>query len=242
MRSPAGPYRASKIASGISREGYASLMRAGRALLVLVLMVASAGCQPAGPTAKQKPVTLQSIALQPGDVAGLQPCGASGDVEAVLQDEKSTNPYAYDVNSTEWAQWKRQGASDAYFAAYGRTAADCDALSPAGTGAPSGGLVISLIVKFKSDSKAEWTYGAASALLGFGPRDIEFIKLVGGIITTGSDTGLGPRSVIGSGSVPGTTFYFAFWQNKAFDSYVYAYDLASDLAQGAADDVNRRIR
>ena len=217
-------------------------MQSGRALLGLVLVLLSAGCQPNALSAREKPLTLQSIALQPGDVAGLQRCRASGDVESVLQDEKSNNPEAYDLNATEWEQWKRQGASDAYFAAYGRTAADCAALSPAGTGAPSGGLVISLIVGFKSDSIAARTYGAGSALLGFGPRDIEFIKLVGGSVTTGPGTGLGIRSVIGSGSVPGSTFYFAFWQNKVFDSYVYAYDLASDLARGAADNVNRRIR
>jgi hypothetical protein len=217
-------------------------MRKGGALLGLVLVVATAGCQVGAPTAKDKPASLQSIALQPGDVAGMQRCGTSGDVASVLQDEKANNPVAYELNATEWEQWRQRGASDAYFAAYGRTVADCAALSPAGTGAPAGGLVISLIVKFKSDSIAARTYGVDAALLGLGPRDIEFIKLVGGSITTGSDTGLGPLSVIGSGSVPGTTFYFAFWQNKVFNSYVYAYDLASDVAQGAADDVNRRIR
>ena len=156
-------------------------------------------------------------------------------------DEKSNNPMAYDLNATEWEQWKSLGASDAYFAVYGRFASDCDALSASSTGAPSGGLMAALIVKFKREAIAARTYGTDSTLLGFGPRDIAFIKLVGGSVTTGSDTGLGPRSVIGSGSVAGSTYYFAFWQNKVFESFLGAYDVASADARGAANNVNQRI-
>jgi hypothetical protein len=199
------------------------------------------GCQPTGLTAKEKPVTAQSIAPQPGDVSGLQRCGLSGNMEALLRDEKSNNPMAYDLNATEWEQWKRLGASDAYFAVYGRFASDCAALSVSGSGAPSGGLITALIVKFKSEAIAARIYGSNSTLLGFGPKDIAFIKLVGGSVTTGSDTGLGPRSVIGSGSAAGATYYFAFWQNKVFESFVGAYDVASADARGAANSVNQRI-
>jgi hypothetical protein len=201
-----------------------------------------AACQPADLAAKGKPATVESVALQPGDVSGLRRCSGSGDVEAVLRDEKSNDPAAYDLNATEWEQWKRQGASDAYFAIYGRTATDCAALSASSTGAPTGGLMAGLIVKFKSEAIAAQTYDASSTLLGFGPRDIAFIQLVGGTVVTGPDTGLGPRSVIGSGTVEGTTYYFAFWQNKAFDSFLAAYDLASADALGAATNVNHRIR
>jgi hypothetical protein len=215
-------------------------MQMGRVVLVLAVALAAVGCDP--PLAKAKPVTVESIALQPGDVSGLERCSGSGDLEAVLRDQKSNNPTAYDLNATEWEQWRRQGASDAYFAVYGRTAGDCEALSAAGTGAPSGGLMVALVVKFKSEAIAAQTYEANSTLLGFGPKDIAFIKLVGGSVMTGSDTGLGPRSVIGIGAVSGNTYYFAFWQNKVFDSFLVAYDLASADARGAANDVNQRIR
>ena len=214
----------------------------GRALVGLVAILMAVGCQPPALTARDKPVTVQSIAPQPGDVSGLQRCTESGDVDEVLRDEKSKNPMAYDLNATEWEQWKTRGAFDAYFAVYGRTASDCAALSVSGTGAPTGGLIAALIVKFKSEAIAARNYGADSTLFGFGPRDIAFIKLVGGSVTTGSDTGLGPRSVIGSGSVAGSTYYFAFWQNKTFDSYLGAYDVASADARGAANSVNQRIR
>ena len=219
-----------------------TVVRLGRAVLGLVLLLSVVGCQPPGLKAKDKPVTAQSIAPQPGDVSGLQRCSGSGDLETVLRSEKSSNPMAYDLNFTEWQQWKNLGASDAYFIVYGRTPVDCDSLSVVGTGAPSGGLIAALIVKFKSEAIAARTYGVNSTLLGFGPKDIAFIKLVGGSITTGSDTGLGPRSVIGSGSVAGATYYFAFWQNKVFDSFLGAYDVASSNALGAADNVNQRIR
>ena len=218
------------------------VVRLGRVVLGLVLVLSLVGCQPPGLKAKEKPVTAQSIAPRPGDVSGLQRCSGSGDVEAVLRSEKSNNPMAYDLNFTEWQQWKSLGASDAYFTIDGRTANDCDALSVAGTGAPTGGLMATLIVKFKTEAIAARTYGVNSTLLGFGPKDIAFIKLVGGSVTTGSDTGLGPRSVIGSGSVAGATYYFAFWQNKVFDSFLGAYDVASSDAQGAANNVNERIR
>jgi hypothetical protein len=125
---------------------------------------------------------------------------------------------------------------------YGRTAADCAAMSVSGTGAPSGGLMAALVVKLKSEAIAARTYGANSTILGFGPGDIAFIKLQGGNVTAGSQTGLGPRSVIGTDSVAGTTYYFAFWQNKVFDSYFIAYDLLSADAQRAISNMNQRIR
>jgi hypothetical protein len=218
------------------------VVKLGRVVLGLVLVLTVVGCQPPVLKAKDKPVTAQSIAPQPGDVSGLQRCSGGGDLEAVLRTEKSNNPMAYDLNFTEWQQWKMLGASDAYFTVYGRTANDCDSLSLSGTGAPSGGLIAALIVKFKTEAVAARTYGVNSTLLGFGPKDIAFIKLVGGSVTTGSDTGLGPRSVIGSGSVAGATYYFAFWQNKVFDSFLGAYDVTSSAALGAADNVNQRIR
>jgi hypothetical protein len=210
-------------------------------LLVLVIALTAAACQTAPLTARPKPVTPESIALRSGDVAGLLRCGVSGDVAAVLEVEKATAPAEYDVNATEWTQWRRQGASDAYLAVYGRTAADCDAASASGTGAPSGGLMVALLVQFKSEAVAARTYGTNSTLLGFGPRDIAFIRLLGGNLTTGSDTGLGPRSTVGSGTSPGSTYYLAFWQNKVFDSFLLAYDLPSAEALYAANNVNMRM-
>ncbi len=137
-------------------------------------------------------MTAESIALQPGDVSGLEGCGGGGNMQTVLQNEKLSDAYGYDVNATEWEQWKTQGATEGYFAVYGRTPADCNAFTASGTGAPGGGLMAGLVVKFKDTSASARNYRLASTLLGFGPRDITFIKLVGGVITTGTATGLGP--------------------------------------------------
>jgi hypothetical protein len=160
----------------------------------------------------------------------------------VLREEKSNNPIGYSQNATEWEQWKTQGAIEAYFAAYGRTSADCNALTTLGVGAPSGGLMAALVVKFKDPAIAARTYRAGSTLLGFGPKDITFIRLAGGGVLTGVDTGLGPQSVIGRGAVADTTYYFAFWQNKMVDSYFIAYDLPATEAEGATKSVNQRIK
>ena len=159
----------------------------------------------------------------------------------MLREEKSNNPVGYSQNATEWAQWKTQGAIEAYFAAYGRTSADCNALTTVGVGAPSGGLMAALVVKFKDPAIAARTFRADLTLLGFGPKDITFIQLVGGRVMTGADTGLGPQSVIGMGSAAGSTYYFAFWQNKTADSFLIAYDLPSANAHGAAESVNQRM-
>src|ERR1700692_3031189 len=148
-----------------------------RILVGLVALLAFAGCAPA---AHAKPVSAQSIALQPGDVAGLQGCDTGGDMQTVLSKEKSIDTFLYNQNATEWEQWKTQGATEAYFAAYGKTSADCSSLSTVGAGAPSGGLMAGLVVKFKDPAIAARTYNAGSSLLGFGPRDITFIRLVGG--------------------------------------------------------------
>jgi hypothetical protein len=210
-----------------------------RILISLMVALALVGCQQA---AAPKHVSAQSIALQPGDVAGLQKCDGSGDLQTVLREEKTNNPIGYSQNATEWEQWKTQGAIEAYFAAYGRTSADCNALTTLGVGAPSGGLMAALVVKFKDPAIAARTYRAGSTLLGFGPKDITFIRLAGGGVLTGVDTGLGPQSVIGRGAVADTTYYFAFWQNKMVDSYFIAYDLPAAEAEGATKSVNQRIK
>ena len=209
-----------------------------RILLSLMVALALVGCQQA---AQPKHVSAQSIALQPGDVSDLQRCDGSGDLQTVLREERSSNPIGYSQNATEWEQWKTQGAIEAYFAAYGRTSADCNSLTTLGAGAPSGGLMAALVVKFKDPAVAARTYRAGSTLLGFGPKDITFIRFVGGGVLTGAVTGLGPQSVIGSGSVADTTYYFAFWQNKMVDSFFIAYDLPAAEAEGATKRVNQRI-
>src|SRR5450759_4157242 len=100
-----------------------------RILLGLVVVLIVVGCQQPNFAALPKPVTAQSIALQPGDVSGLQRCDGSGDLQTVLRKEKSNDQVGYSQNATEWEQWKTQGATEAYFAAYGKTSADCSSLS-----------------------------------------------------------------------------------------------------------------
>ena len=102
--------------------------------------------------------------------------------------------------------------------------------------------MLGLVVKFNSAATAVRTYMASSTLLGFGPRDTTFIKLVGGTLMTGTDTGLGPESVIGSGTATTASYFVAFWQNRAFDSFLIAYDVNAADARTAADRVNDRIR
>jgi hypothetical protein len=209
-----------------------------RNVLGLLIVLTLVGCTTAAHT---RSASAQSIALQPGDVSGLVKCAGSGDIQAVIGRAKSMDQVAASHYAAEWEQWRTQGATEAYYAAYGQTSTDCNALSTIGNGAPTGGLIAGLVVKFKNQAVAARTYRADSTLLGFGPKDVEFIQLVGGSVLTGSATGLGPQSVIGSGFVGGATYYFAFWQNKMVDSFFIAYDLPAAAAETAARNVNRRI-
>src|SRR5258708_29487368 len=102
-----------------------------RILVGLVAVLALAGCATAG---HAKPASAQSIALQPGDVAGLKGCDTGGDMQTVLSKEKSIDRFLYDQNATEWEQWKTQGATEAYFAVYAPTGPACEALSAMGNG------------------------------------------------------------------------------------------------------------
>lgn len=212
-----------------------------RVLLCLALVVAAMGCSGPQRAAHPPAVTPETVALKQGDVAGMQRCRVSGDIDVVLQDEKLNNPSAYDVNAPEWTRFKRQGAVDAYFAVFGRTLVDCAAVSGAGSGAATGGLMAGLVVKFKDAAIAAQSYRGGPTLFGLGPKDILFIQLAGGIVTTGSDTGLGPQSRVGSGTVAGSTYYFAFWQNKNFDADFMGYNVTTTAADAAVRDINGRI-
>ena len=212
-----------------------------RRLLVVLAALAMAACQGPGSGVQPKPATPQSVTLQPGDLPGMQRCATSGDVNTVLQHEKSVRSPSFDRHATEWEQWQRQGATDAYFAVYGSTWADCLAASDSGTGAPRGGLVVGLVVLFKSESVAAANYRRDSTLMGLGPQDIRFIELAGGITTFGNATGLGPESVIGSGRVAGTNYFVAMWQNKRFETDFLSYDVSGYDADQAVLTMNRRI-
>ena len=212
-----------------------------RTLAMIATALAVAACQGPQGAALSRPPTPQSVTLQPGDVPEMQRCSTSGDVNSVLLSEKSAGSPSYDRNATEWEQWKRQGATDAYFAVYGTSRADCVAASDAGTGAPRGGIMVGLVVLFKNATVAAANYRRDSTLMGLGPQDIRFIELAGGMTTFGAATGLGPASVIGSGRVAGTNYFVAMWQNKAFETDFLSYDVSSYDADQAVLNMNRRI-
>ena len=209
---------------------------AGFALLLMV-----AGCQGPQASVQKKPLTAQNVTLQAKDVPGMQRCDASGDLDTVLKREQLSDPRSYEKNSYEWGLWKREGATEGYLAAYGASDKDCAALASTSSGAPTGGLVLGLVIRFKNDATATRIYETGAEFLGFGPNDLSFIKSTGGNVTTGSQTGLGAQSAIGTASVPGATYYFALWLNKSFQSDFLAYNVAPVDAARAVKDMNGRI-
>src|SRR5438270_8086289 len=162
-----------------------------RAVMWLALAILLVACETPSSRAAPKPATPQSIILQPGDLPGMHRCDTSGEVTAVLNLEKIRKSPAYEMNATEWEQWKRQGAIAASFAVYGRTAADCAAASGSATGGPQGGGVIGLVVQFRDTNGAGLNYQGNSTLMGLGPRHIRLIARVGGAHTFGPAAGRG---------------------------------------------------
>ena len=212
-----------------------------RALACLAVATVLAACQAPFGHRAANPATPQSITLQPRDVPGMQRCDTSGDVTAVLQQEKAQGSPGYDMHATEWEQWKRQGAVAAYFAVYGQTAADCAAAGDSSTGAPTGGLMVGLVVEFQDAKGAARNFQRESTLMGLGPRDIRFIELAGGTTTIGPATGLGADSVVGSAVIAGADYFVAMWQNSRFQSEFMGYDMAYADADSAVIEMNQRI-
>ena len=213
-----------------------------RAVAWLAIVVVVAACQTPFGRPAARSATPQSIVLQPGDVPGMRRCDVSGDLTSVLNDEKTRRSPAYDVNATEWEQWKQQGAVDAYFVVYGQTAGDCAAASDASTGAPQGRLMVGLVVQFRDTNGAARNFSRDSTLLGLGPRDIRFIELAGGTTTFGSATGLGDESVVGSAVVAGADYFVAEWQSRRFQSEFIGYNTVFADGDSAVKDMNRRIK
>jgi hypothetical protein len=212
-----------------------------RRLAWLVFALLLAACQAPGTGESHSAATPRSITLQPGDVPGMQRCSTSGDVTTVLKDERSHGSPAYDINATEWEQWKRQGAVDAYFVVYARSAADCAAASDSSTGAPQGGLMVGLVVEFKDTNGAASNFQRDSTLMGLGPKNIRFIELAGGTTTFGQATGLGADSVVGSAVVAGAHYFVAMWQTRRYESDFMGYDVAYNDSANAVMVMNRRI-
>src|SRR5438477_5329381 len=109
---------------GMKRVRLPTVTRAVMWLTVAMLLVA---CETPFSRVAPKPATPQSIILQPGDLPGMHRCDTSGEVTAVLNDEKIRKSPAYDVNAAVWNQWKLQGAIAESFVVYDRTTEDCDA-------------------------------------------------------------------------------------------------------------------
>src|SRR5207245_9548990 len=161
----------------VALSSYASvrLPTMTRAIMWLAVAMVLVACETPYSRAAPKPATPQSVILQPGDLPGMHRCDTSGEVTAVLNDEKIRKSPAYDMNATEWEQWKRQGAIAASFAVYGRTAADCAAASGSSTGAPQGGLVVGLVVQFRDNNGAALNYRRDLSPLGLGLSSILFL-------------------------------------------------------------------
>jgi hypothetical protein len=213
-----------------------------RAISLFAVVMMLAACQAPLGRSTPKSVTPQTIVLQPGDVPLMQRCDVSGDMTAVLDQEKARQSPAYDMHATEWEQWKQQGAVDAYFVVYGQSAADCAAASDSSTGAPQGRLMVGLVVQFRDTKGAARNFARDSTLMGLGPRDIRFIELAGGTTTFGSATGLGDESVIGSAVVAGADYFVADWQSRRFQSEFIGYNTEFADGDTAVKDMNRRIQ
>lgn len=212
-------------------------MTAARLLMAAtVLMLANCGPGSTGSASGVAlgPPSAKSVAHDPSDFPRLRTCPESGSADHYLTAEQSANPDQYAADKPEFDGWRSAGASDIYVVVYANAASGCGVTTPH---TADGLLAHILAIEFKD---------ASTAASSFMAQQLQFQQKGSGTtafgsVQQGSATGLGENSVVVSLDLVITT-YFALWQNKAFEIWLFAYGLTESQAATGAAKINRRIR
>lgn len=206
------------------------------ATIALLLLFSSCGgsqAQPQGPTAA-------SVAVQPADVPhGLVRCDVSGDIQAFIEKEQSSNPTNARTVFDQWAQLKQAGASAAYVVVYGHDSDQCAAFTTA-AGNPNtatSSVVLNFVVQFKDEKKAADAF-ANSSIFSISASDLRSSHLA----VEGARTGLTASSIVISQAISNQSFYIAFWQNRAFVMALIVENMDPATSQKLAVAENARVK
>jgi hypothetical protein len=171
-----------------------------------------------------------STLLQPADLpAPLPRCPASGPIDDYLKATSSTNPALADRLTTQWAQLKAAGATEAAISLF---AADPSACSAELAAVSSSQSAASLVIAFGDQGQADRAWQAG--ILGFAPPVPG--ELPPGV-ERGTGTGLGPSSW----TYDRTPVRLACWQKNVFVALVVFINLDAPAFKAGAAAVDARL-
>jgi biopolymer transport protein ExbD len=211
-------------------------MKKSPSYLLALFMVVACSSQ----TASSAP-TAASVAVQPGDVPNtMHQCSISGDINTYLNSLKTKDPATYTSTKAEWADAQSKGATATQVMFYTDSAANCEnvASTVANLSAAAYPLVVNFSVEFKDEASAANGY-TSGQIFGI---DRTMLKANGAPVVEGTNTGLGPNSIVLNTTILNQAFYIAVWQNKAFMVILGIINLDSAAGQKVAAAENRRIK
>src|SRR6267378_255564 len=201
------------------------------------LMVALTSCTlGATTTSHVAPANAKGVVLQTGDIPDVKKCPQSDSWAALmLQGELEMLPTGF----ATWSDLKAAGATEGWLSLYADSEPECPLLL--GNAAPTGRLVYTAVIKFKSPSKAAASFTSGSQMFPVAPDFANRFAAAGGVVTKGASTGIGMNSAVATITTRGVPTYVAFWQNQSFDAVVYADNLSASEATTAVNRMNGRI-
>ena len=209
------------------------------ALFVFLLAACGGSSGGSGSQTQQKQTSAETVAYNSSDFPGLSKCPESGSWDNYLKAEQAADPSQYATDKSDWEGLKAAGANDSYVSVQADTSSGCGNF---GTDTPTGKVVNVYSVRFKDDASASANFKTNSKDFHLSDSDLANIQSAGGKVQQGSATGLGSNSVVVELTVPGTSFYIAFWQNKNFEVALISYNIPAADAEAANKKINDRIQ
>jgi hypothetical protein len=205
----------------------------------LLLLLLGCGNPSSSPAAKASATAL-NVSVQPGDLPkGMRKCGVSGDIDAYLNRLQAMDPNGYPSSKSDWDSAQKQGATAGYMAFYTDSTAHCTDMnlniSPLTLAGLTYGVVWSFVIQFKDEASAGTGYTSES-IFGFSPSTAK--SGPGAIVGTAS--GLTANSVVLDD--PSDSLYLAYWQSKAFISFLMVVYMDSATGKKAALAMNSRVK
>jgi hypothetical protein len=205
-----------------------------------LLAVLACCAKPSGSPASLGGPTAVSVSVQPGDLPkGMRKCGVSADINTHLSSLKARDPNSYKSAKDDWDSAQKQGAAAAYTASCTDSAAHCadmdfniSPLTMAGLTYP---VVWDFVIQFKDEPSASKGYMSES-IFGFSPST----AMTSPDAIIGTKTGLTANSVVLD--LPSESLYAAYWQNKAFISFLMIVYMDSATGKKTALAENGRMK
>jgi len=148
-------------------------------------------------------------------------------------------PEMLPTGMASWSDLRTAGATDGWLSLFAEAVPECPLLLS--DMPPSGRLVYTAAIKFKDSSHAIADFASDSQGFPVAASFSARFTAAGGKVTRGSSTGLGANSVVATITLRGIPTFVVFWQNRSFESVVYASNVPDSEGSAVAARINDRI-